>query len=655
MPTPSPLPLVQGTLDLLVLRTLPAGPMHGYGIATLIRERTAGDLVIEEAALYQSLHRLDRQDLVEAEWRPSENNRRARYYTLTADGPEAAARGHRKLAALRASGRRRAARRINGGQTRPFWFLRRRPRPSPPRSTKSSAAPGAADRRAAGARSAGDEAARRRPCASSATSRRPAAIAGNRTNRRRSRCSGADARGLARTPHLLCAACCGAPVLALTIVAYGRSRHRRDDRHLQRRQRGAASAAAVSRARSAGADLHGHAAVQVPVLRGRLSGVHANSRRNSRGSRHLHRPRGDLQRRRHGAELLRDARGVVGLLLAARHHARARPRLHRGRRPPGQPPVVIASHGFWQQRLGGRADAHRHADTAGRHRVHPGRRPAAVASVRSSGGYDLFIDPAVHAAAAQGPVLLHRSSRGCGPGRDRGAAESELRAINRRIFPIWKSSYQDDTVDVEPEDLKTTCSATVARLPALALAAVALVWLIACTNASNLLVARVTSRRARAGRACRARRVARPRGALPPRRERGARRRRGAASALALAWVGVESCCRRQAAAISRARQEIAFRRPRASGSLLGADRRQRAAVRPHPGAARHRRPSDECAARARAAAHRWRGACAGSAAASSRAQFAIATPLLVVAGLLLAQPQRTAGRRSRLRHAATW
>jgi transcriptional regulator len=80
------LPLVQGTLDLLVLRILAAGPMHGYGIATLVRERTGGELRIEDAALYQALHRLDRQGLVDAEWKPSENNRRARYYTLTSAG-----------------------------------------------------------------------------------------------------------------------------------------------------------------------------------------------------------------------------------------------------------------------------------------------------------------------------------------------------------------------------------------------------------------------------------------------------------------------------------------------------------------------------------------------------------------------------------------
>ena len=81
-----PMPLVQGTLDLLVLRTLAAGAMHGYGIATPVQDQTAGALVIEDAALYQALHRLDRQGLVDAEWRPSENNRRARYYSLTAAG-----------------------------------------------------------------------------------------------------------------------------------------------------------------------------------------------------------------------------------------------------------------------------------------------------------------------------------------------------------------------------------------------------------------------------------------------------------------------------------------------------------------------------------------------------------------------------------------
>jgi PadR family transcriptional regulator len=81
-----PLPLLQGTLDLLVLRVLAAGPAHGYGVAKLVHQRTDGELAVEDAALYQALHRLDRQGYVEAEWGPSENNRRARYYELTSAG-----------------------------------------------------------------------------------------------------------------------------------------------------------------------------------------------------------------------------------------------------------------------------------------------------------------------------------------------------------------------------------------------------------------------------------------------------------------------------------------------------------------------------------------------------------------------------------------
>ncbi len=81
-----PLALLQGTLDLLILKTLAGQPMHGYGIALAIADRTGGDLNVEDAALYQALHRLERRGLVAAEWDRSENNRRARYYTLTAEG-----------------------------------------------------------------------------------------------------------------------------------------------------------------------------------------------------------------------------------------------------------------------------------------------------------------------------------------------------------------------------------------------------------------------------------------------------------------------------------------------------------------------------------------------------------------------------------------
>jgi len=83
---PTVLPLIQGTLDLLVLGAIRPKPIHGYAVATMIDERSGGQLQVEDAALYQALHRLERQGYVEAEWGASENNRKARYYTLTPKG-----------------------------------------------------------------------------------------------------------------------------------------------------------------------------------------------------------------------------------------------------------------------------------------------------------------------------------------------------------------------------------------------------------------------------------------------------------------------------------------------------------------------------------------------------------------------------------------
>lgn len=62
------MPIMQGTLDLLVLSVLAPAAMHGYAIATAVHQRTDGELAVPDAALYQALHRLERQDLVEAEW-----------------------------------------------------------------------------------------------------------------------------------------------------------------------------------------------------------------------------------------------------------------------------------------------------------------------------------------------------------------------------------------------------------------------------------------------------------------------------------------------------------------------------------------------------------------------------------------------------------
>lgn len=81
--------LVKGTLDLLVLKALSGGRKHGYGIAAWLERRSAGRLGVEDSAIYQALHRLQGRRLVEAEWGVSDNNRRARYYRLTAPGQRA--------------------------------------------------------------------------------------------------------------------------------------------------------------------------------------------------------------------------------------------------------------------------------------------------------------------------------------------------------------------------------------------------------------------------------------------------------------------------------------------------------------------------------------------------------------------------------------
>jgi PadR family transcriptional regulator PadR len=80
------LELLQGTLDVLVLKTLSWGPRHGYAVARWIAESSGSELQIEEGALYTSLHRLEKRGWVEAEWGLSENNRKAKFYQLTAAG-----------------------------------------------------------------------------------------------------------------------------------------------------------------------------------------------------------------------------------------------------------------------------------------------------------------------------------------------------------------------------------------------------------------------------------------------------------------------------------------------------------------------------------------------------------------------------------------
>lgn len=78
--------LLQGTLDMLILKAVSWGPNHGFGVARWIEERTRDALTVEEGSLYPALHRMTRRGWLAAEWGISDNNRRARYYRLTAAG-----------------------------------------------------------------------------------------------------------------------------------------------------------------------------------------------------------------------------------------------------------------------------------------------------------------------------------------------------------------------------------------------------------------------------------------------------------------------------------------------------------------------------------------------------------------------------------------
>jgi PadR family transcriptional regulator PadR len=78
--------LIQGTLEMLVLKALVRGPQHGYAVAEWIHQTSQQLLKVEEGALYPALHRLELRGLLEAEWGASENNRRAKFYRLTAEG-----------------------------------------------------------------------------------------------------------------------------------------------------------------------------------------------------------------------------------------------------------------------------------------------------------------------------------------------------------------------------------------------------------------------------------------------------------------------------------------------------------------------------------------------------------------------------------------
>jgi PadR family transcriptional regulator PadR len=79
-------PLLKGTLDVLVLKALSWGAMHGFEITVWLEDHSSGHLAVDDGALYQALHRMEERLLIKAEWGVTENNRRARYYKLTAAG-----------------------------------------------------------------------------------------------------------------------------------------------------------------------------------------------------------------------------------------------------------------------------------------------------------------------------------------------------------------------------------------------------------------------------------------------------------------------------------------------------------------------------------------------------------------------------------------
>lgn len=91
----APLELLKGTLDILILKTLSRGPLHGYGVSRWLREVTADAFHVEEGALYPALRRLEKRGFVEAEWGVTDTGREARYYSLTAAGEAELAAGMR--------------------------------------------------------------------------------------------------------------------------------------------------------------------------------------------------------------------------------------------------------------------------------------------------------------------------------------------------------------------------------------------------------------------------------------------------------------------------------------------------------------------------------------------------------------------------------
>jgi predicted permease len=160
---------------------------------------------------------------------------------------------------------------------------------------------------------------------------------------------------------------------------------------------------------------------------------------------------------------------------------------------PGAPAVVIVSDGFWRARMGARPDAIGSAVRLdGREHVVVGVLPRVVGPLEQ--GQEFFVPAQWDVPRRRGPFFILAIARLKG-GVSREEASAELQAINRKVFPLWRESYQNEAATWDVMDLNAHVVGESARPATVALGAVALVWLIACANASNLLVARVASRK----------------------------------------------------------------------------------------------------------------------------------------------------------------